>query len=291
VLPLVVAAYRRDAEAGDPVAQYSVSQLYAAGAGVAKDGSQAHAWARKAAEAGNALGALMVGMQYETGDSVAKDLGEAYRWYRKAAEGGDPTAQYNVGVCLRDGRGVAQDKKAALEWFRKAADNDVSWAASALASAYDRGDVVEKDTATALRWLERAAELGDPKAQIYLGNRYTWGIGGVASDIKKAVALYQKAAPWLKAEREEQVRKSMVQAQAAIEEKNFADAQRLLQQARDLAPWSEAAWYNMALVLGETGNYAEAIREMQVFLTLAPSSPQARGAQDMIYRWERKVPK
>ncbi|HZQ72166.1 MAG TPA: tetratricopeptide repeat protein [Burkholderiales bacterium] len=291
MIPLILASYRRDAEAGDAVAQYSMSQLYALGVGVPLDLDKARDWASKSAESGYALGELQFGMLHDNDMGSAKDLAEAYRWYRKAAEAGDPAAQFNVAVALRDGRGVAQDKKEALEWLRKAAAADLPNAAGELSAWYEAGTGgLDKDPQEALRWQRKAAELGDPNAEVFLGHRYAFGIGGVGVDLKKAVELYRKAAVLLKAPREEELRKDLVQAQAAIREKNFAEAQDILNKARNLAPWSDAVWYNVALVYAENQNFSGAIDQMQVFLALAPDSPQARGAQDLIYEWERKVP-
>lgn len=87
----------------------------------------------------------------------------------------------------------------------------------------------------------------------------------------------------------EEARRYDVQARAAVEEKRFADASYGFIQVLHIAPWWSDAYFNGALVLGEMGQYSDAIRGMKRFLRLAPNDPQARTAQDQIYRWEAKV--
>jgi uncharacterized protein len=293
IVPILLAAYRREADAGDPVAQSSLGQFYSWGTGVPRDASQALAWERKAAEAGNAAAAEYIAEAYGAGTSgLAKDPAESCRWFRKAAEGGDPVAAFDWGNCLRDGIGTSMDKKEALPWYRKAADAGLKQAFNEVGAIYENGaDGVPKDEQEALLWMKRGAEAGDATAQLNVANHYVWPLPGESRDLGKAAELYRAAGKTRQAQYAEQQRKLMVQAEAAIREKNFADAQKLLEQARNVAPWSEMTWYNLALMYGENRYYDAAIVHMQLFLGLAPSSPQARGAQDLIYEWERKVKK
>jgi tetratricopeptide (TPR) repeat protein len=85
----------------------------------------------------------------------------------------------------------------------------------------------------------------------------------------------------------ETARKYKVQAEAAIQDKDFNGAAGLLRQALKIAPWWPEGRYNLALVLGETGGRAEAAVEMKRYLALVPDAPDAREAQDKIYVWER----
>lgn len=62
----------------------------------------------------------------------------------------------------------------------------------------------------------------------------------------------------------------------------------------DAFPWCPDGWYNLALVQAATDhfiNYQAAVESMRTYLRLAPDSPDARAAQDMIYRWEGKAKK
>jgi Flp pilus assembly protein TadD len=107
--------------------------------------------------------------------------------------------------------------------------------------------------------------------------------------MKKALEIFRSAASGSTAT--EDVRRLLVQAQAAIREKQFQEAEGLLREARRHEPWSPMCWYNLALVQGELQRFGDAMWDMQVFLMLAPDAPQARGGQDLIYEWERKVRK
>ncbi len=56
---VTVESVRRDAERGDPDAQYLLGNLYATGRGVSKDYSQTVRWYRKAADQGHKAGSGM----------------------------------------------------------------------------------------------------------------------------------------------------------------------------------------------------------------------------------------
>jgi tetratricopeptide (TPR) repeat protein len=56
--------------------------------------------------------------------------------------------------------------------------------------------------------------------------------------------------------------------------------------ALDVSPDWAAGHYNAALVAGQLERYGLAITEMRRYLYLEPNAPDARAAQDQIYRWE-----
>lgn len=96
---------------------------------------------------------------------------------------------------------------------------------------------------------------------------------------------YRDAAP--KPELTEEARKYKVQAEAAIQDKDFAAAAGLFRQALRIAPWWPEGHFNLALLLGETGDRGTAVQEMKRYLMLVPNAADAREAQDKIYAWER----
>jgi len=87
----------------------------------------------------------------------------------------------------------------------------------------------------------------------------------------------------------ETARRFKVQAEAAIQDKAFGDAASDFYQALEIVPWWAGGYFNNALVLGELGDYPEAIKEMQRYLALAPDASDARSAQDQIYKWQAKT--
>jgi regulator of sirC expression with transglutaminase-like and TPR domain len=77
-----------------------------------------------------------------------------------------------------------------------------------------------------------------------------------------------------------------VQAEAAVQAKNWSKAAFSFREALLIAPWWPEGRFNRALILGEMGDYAVAAQEMQRYLLLVPGAPNARAAQDKIYVWE-----
>ncbi len=105
-----------------------------------------------------------------------------------------------------------------------------------------------------------------------------------ADAFQEVVAQYQAANP--KPVLPEAARKFRVQAEFAVQEKRYDKAVELYGRALEIAPWWPEGHYNLALTLGETKKYREALREMKRYLLLAPSGADARAAQDKIYQWE-----
>lgn len=88
----------------------------------------------------------------------------------------------------------------------------------------------------------------------------------------------------------EEARRPKVQADAALSENQKWTALDLYMQACYLAPWWASAQYNSALIAGDLGLYYPAIERMNYYLKLMPDAPNAREAQDQVYRWEALVP-
>jgi tetratricopeptide (TPR) repeat protein len=108
--------------------------------------------------------------------------------------------------------------------------------------------------------------------------------GNTHDQFQEVVAKYQAANP--KPGLPEEARKFKVQAEFAMQEKQFAKAAELYNKALEIAPWWPEGHFNRALILGETKKYWEAMREMKRYLLLVPDAPDARAAQDKIYQWE-----
>jgi tetratricopeptide (TPR) repeat protein len=84
----------------------------------------------------------------------------------------------------------------------------------------------------------------------------------------------------------EEARRFKVQAEAAVERKEYAEALNRYGAAVEAAPWWSEGYFNVALLFAEQKIYASALKNMKRFLLLEPNHPQARAAQDQIYRWE-----
>ena len=106
-----------------------------------------------------------------------------------------------------------------------------------------------------------------------------------ASDpFQDIVAKYRTSKP--KPALPEEARKYKVQAEFMVQEKRTDKAIVLYGKALDIAPWWPEGHYKLALILGESKKYNDAMSEMKRYLLLAPDAPEARAAQDKIYQWE-----
>jgi TPR repeat protein len=157
---------RRNADAGDPVAQTGLATVYLAGlGGVAKDDAEAARLTRLAAEQGFPPAEYDLALLYFTGRGVPKDIGESAKWLEKAANSGIAPAQNNLGLLYAVGQGVPKDLKSSAAWFRKAADQGFAEAQNNLGVLYANGEGVKKDPKEAKKWFEKAAAQGHPGAQ------------------------------------------------------------------------------------------------------------------------------
>ncbi|MGB4221654.1 MAG: tetratricopeptide repeat protein, partial [Smithellaceae bacterium] len=95
----------KEAEAGNPDAQFTLGFMYHAGHGVARDDKKAVEWYTKAAEQGIAGAQYILGVMYQYGQSVPQDYKKAFEWYSKAAEQGNALAQLALGFMYHDGIG------------------------------------------------------------------------------------------------------------------------------------------------------------------------------------------
>ena len=76
--------------------------MYAEGEGVEQDYTEAAKWFRKAAEQGDAVAQYTLGIMYSEGEGVSQDYKKAVKWFRKAAEQGDSAAQVKVVLTCKE---------------------------------------------------------------------------------------------------------------------------------------------------------------------------------------------
>ena len=79
------------------------------GQGAKQDYTAALTWFRKAAEQGAVIAEFSLGLMYYDGLGVKQDYIEALKWYRKAADRGNAQALYNLGVMYFNGQGVQKN--------------------------------------------------------------------------------------------------------------------------------------------------------------------------------------
>jgi len=73
-----------------------------------------------AAQAGDPVAQNWLGNLYYLGWGVPRDYGKAYTWYRRAALRGNPHAQRNLGMMYEYGLGVRKDRMLAFGWYHEA---------------------------------------------------------------------------------------------------------------------------------------------------------------------------
>lgn len=155
------------AERGEPVAQYTLGQMYRRGRGFVVSMPEALPLLQQAAAANYAPAMVALGELYEAGNGVEQDLEMARQWYKKAAEAGNARAQLNLGVHfirIEDGRDFAK----AAEWLKLAAQQNQAEAQYFLARLLLDGHGIEADRAEAMVWLHRAGTQGHAPSQRFL---------------------------------------------------------------------------------------------------------------------------
>ena len=138
-----VAAITRMAEAGYPLAQYTLGCMYDQGRGVRENNAAAVRWYAKAADQGHADAQNYLGGMYYNGRGVTQDYAAAFSWYRKAADQGLAEAQVSLGNMYAEGRGITQDYVQAYKWYRLSASSGGSARASNLVAKMTYAQLAE----------------------------------------------------------------------------------------------------------------------------------------------------
>lgn len=114
------------------------------------------------------------------------------------------------------------------------------------------------------------------------------GMPKESSESFEALAASYRADPAAHAVTEK-MRALRLQAETAIQEKNFFHAVQRFREALDIGPWWPLGRFNLALLYSELGLYRLATAEMEKYLKLAPEAANARTAQDKVYAWRGKI--
>src|SRR6266852_1564275 len=94
---------QKEAEQGNPQAQYALGGAYYNGNGTARNPVEGARWLLKAAENGYAPAQCDLGVMYEKGARVEQSYKDTLKWYRTAAEQGDALAQHEIMLRLING--------------------------------------------------------------------------------------------------------------------------------------------------------------------------------------------
>lgn len=204
------AAFLKAAQAGDPVAQEALAEMYNEGIGVPSDRAQAIYWAEKAAGRDMPLASVILGFAHfdepgseawfdraaaamqsmppgiPSADVAAADLyfnglgtyptdkASAFDLLRDAARKGYVPAQQWLALSIRENLyDASPEGQEALEWCKKAAVGGSSAAMSHLGTYY----AMKKQDRDAQFWLRRAALMGDGPASRLMKSAYGVDIG------------------------------------------------------------------------------------------------------------------
>lgn len=179
-----LAPIRSKAEAGDPVAMFSLAIAYDAGRDVQLDRKEAARWYLLSAEAGFSEAQNSIGSMYQAGDGIEKDLGKAFTWYEKAAKQGHLEALHNMAFLYDEGLGLPQDNNKAIELYTKAAERGFVKSMLNLGIMHRQGDGVRASNVEAYKWLDLARFYTQGSKDMQL----KWHVRGQLDELKKTMS-------------------------------------------------------------------------------------------------------
>jgi TPR repeat protein len=155
------------AQAGEPLAQKQLAQMYLSGTAPApKESEKGRAWLAKSAANGNADSAAQLAEMYELGRDAPADPGKALDLYQAAAGWGQSYAEQVMFEAYASGRlGVAVDADKALDWLRRSASHDNPSGQLFMGLVCAGGLGVPRDAGEAKRWLGRLRP-DDPRGEV-----------------------------------------------------------------------------------------------------------------------------
>ena len=156
------------------------------------DADRAYQYYLDAVGQNDPLGMVKVGHCYEQGLSVARDPRKAVVWYERAIESGSTEGMAQLGRCYLEGIGVVQNTRLGTEWYAKAAEANNPSAMFFLGKALLRGEDMRKDTKAGIKWLQQAADFGELAALVPLGIAFSDGT--VREDLRTANLYFREAA-------------------------------------------------------------------------------------------------
>lgn len=149
-----------DAIRGNPVAQYFIGNMYAAGEGVDADLEIANTWYEKSAMQGHVESAVRLATNYRLGQGFDDiDYHQATKWLYMAAESGHPIARFDLGEIFLYGDLKHKLQPAvyhASQWYHLASLDGIALARFKLAQLYFSGEGVDKDDIQGMVWLTLA---------------------------------------------------------------------------------------------------------------------------------------
>jgi TPR repeat protein len=194
--------------------------------------------------------------------------------YQRAAERGDPAAQMYMGAILSAGIGRPQSDRDAFLWFSRAADAGNSQAQLILSGLYAIGRGVQKNNVDAYKWALVASSgrnseedrNGAQQLMAQLAKRMS------DSEVANAKSQADRWKPDTSPQRLASAREGAAPPPppASPDRKPTAPAD-----ARGLTPDRAVDLYNTAQQLTKSGNFADAIKNLDDVIRFNPADPEA----------------
>lgn len=176
-----MAKLRREAQHGDPVAQFELGEAYDFGSDVPQNYTAAAKWYRRAADHGNAAAQNNLGSLYQFGLGVATNNAQAVTLYQQAAAQGYAEAQSNLAYMYDHSLGVPRDPTAAATWYRRAADQGYPVAMLNVGVNCSLGEGPDRNLPEAYMWVDCARQLAASGSSLEL----KWQIRDVLEELKQ----------------------------------------------------------------------------------------------------------
>ena len=198
--------------------------------------------------------------------------------YQRAAERGDPAAQMYMGAILSAGIGRPQSDRDAFLWFSRAADAGNSQAQLILSGLFAIGRGVQKSNVDAYKWALIASSGGNSAEDRNGAQQLMAQLARRMSDSEVANAKSQadRWKPDTSPQRLASARDSAAPPPPPppppppSDRKSVAPAE-----ARAMTPDRAVDLYNTAQQLTRSGNFAEAIRNLDDVIRFNPADPEA----------------
>ena len=116
-----VAALKAQSLRADPEDKLGQAYDHYSGNGTPVDYERAALAFRKLAEKGNPIAQFSLGAMFQNGQGVPQNYMEAVKWYQKSAMGNHSDGQYLLGLALKEGSGIPRDRIEAFKWLQLAA--------------------------------------------------------------------------------------------------------------------------------------------------------------------------
>ncbi|KAJ3385023.1 hypothetical protein HDU80_000788, partial [Chytriomyces hyalinus] len=187
------AVFKHLAHFGHAAGMYSYGYCIMFSQGTAVDRGGGFAWVQKSATLSFAKAQRQLAICLSKGIGCERNGVEALRWAQAAIDQGFVDAHSTVGTMHLEGYGVPVNHAKGIEHYFLGMDAGSIYCISQVGALYRDGTGVEKDIKKAVALLEKAVSLGNGIGCCYLGDLYQAGDDGIPKDPSKAATYFEQA--------------------------------------------------------------------------------------------------